>query len=96
LKSVGSRLNVYEPYAGCGNAPQKRGRKICTPALKPCSPFQSGTKYETDWLIWVFISFHHCGEFVGDPRLTEGNSSRGVGEFESNRLSMREKPARTS
>ena len=39
------------------------------------SPCQLGTKYENKSLTWIFISFHHCGEFVGEPRVTDGNTS---------------------
>ncbi len=44
----------------------------------------------------MFISFHHCGEFVGDPITAEGKLYCTVGEFEISALSMDEKPVRIS
>ena len=44
----------------------------------------------------MFISFHHCGELVGDPSVADGKARRTVWEFESSRLLMDENPALTS
>src|SRR5262245_44442725 len=74
LKFVGSLLNVNWPNAGSGNAPQKCGRKNWKPVFRLCSPCQLGTKYENRSFTWMFISFHHCGELVGDPMVTEGKT----------------------
>src|SRR5258708_37332679 len=76
LKFVGSFANVNCPNAGSGKAPQKCGRKYWTPIFRLCSPCQLGTKYENRSFTWMFISFHHCGELVGDPRITDGKESR--------------------
>ena len=44
----------------------------------------------------MFISFHHCGELVGDPSVADGKARRTVREFESSRLLIDENPARIS
>src|SRR5437899_3885375 len=74
LKFVASFGNVNCPNAGSGNAPQKCGRKNWKPVLMLCSPCQLGMKYENRSLTWMFISFHHCGELVGEPSVIEGNT----------------------
>ena len=59
-----------------GNAPQKCGRRYWKPIFMLCSPCQLGTKYENRSFTWMFISFHHCGELVGEPSVTDGKTSR--------------------
>jgi len=71
----GSRVNVNWPNGGSGNAPQKCGRKYWNPILRLCSPCHAGTKYENRSFTWMFISFHHCGELVGDPMMADGKLS---------------------
>ena len=62
-----------------------------------CSPCQPGTKYENRSFTWMFISFHHCGELVGEPMIADGKSSCTQWRVRARgRLSMAEKPARIS
>src|SRR5437763_14225203 len=91
LKFVGSLVNLNWPNAGSGNAPQKCGRKYWKPIFRLCSPCQLGTKYENRSFTWMFISFHHWGELVGEPSVTDGNTRRTQRQFESSKLLMAEK-----
>jgi len=50
-----------------------------TAALKafavPLAKQFPGMKYDIRSLNWMFISFHHCGELVGDPMIADGKLS---------------------
>src|SRR6266496_6140700 len=74
-KLDGARVNVNWPKGGSGKAPQKCGRKNWNPIFRLCSPCHAGTKYENRSFTWIFISFHHCGELVGDPMIADGKLS---------------------